>query len=57
MVKIVLRDTANSSIRALCADAKYQGIYIRPTGKVHIVSINNDSRLFYDDEVFPVEDN
>ena len=57
VVKIVLRDTANSSIKALCADAKYQGIYIRPTGKVCIVNINNDPRLFYNDEIFPVEDN
>ncbi len=57
VVKIVLRDTADPSIRALCADVKYQGTYIRPTGKVCIVSINNDNRLFYNDEIFPVEDN
>lgn len=58
-VKIVLRDSADIVIRNQCADAEYQGAYIRPTGStgsIHIISVGVFDRLLYSDEIFPVED-
>lgn len=56
-IKIVLRDHADIVIRNRCADAGYQGTYLRPIGNVHIIRVGGFDRLLYNDEIFPVEDN
>ena len=56
-VKIKLQYSVSNLLRDICASTKYKGIYIRSTGDVHIVSVANADRLFYDSEIFPVEGN
>ena len=59
IVNIILRNSVSESIRNLCQDVKNQGVYIKSSGDMHVISINGtgNNRLFYDDEVFPVENN
>ncbi len=57
VVKIKLRDDVSGSLKDICVSTKYKGIYVRFTGSVHMVNVANTYRLFYNDEIFPVEDN
>ncbi len=61
-VKIMLRGgyEACEALRIMCASVSNEGIYITRTEDRYIVDISNDAddyRIFYLDEIFPVEDN
>ncbi len=61
VVRIILREDVSDDMRQRCAVAENVGVYVKLTGSVHIVDMGlkttADYRMFYDDEIFPVEDN
>lgn len=48
---------AGDLIRKLCQEAGYRGTYIKTDGSGHLVKIGRVDRWFFNDEIFPVEDN
>lgn len=56
-VRIILRNEVTGILKNICEAAKYKGIYVGPTGKVHIINIDDGHKLFYSDEIFSVEGN
>lgn len=55
-VRIVLRDDAGKTTKDVCAAAFYKGIYVEAVCDGYMVKLDKDTRWFYDDEIFPVED-
>ena len=56
-VSIKLHGNTGDYTRTSVEAANNMGIYVKPKGEGHCVTFSDIERWFYDDEVFPVEDN
>ena len=56
-VKIKVRHEISAFMQNLCEGANNQGTYVGKNGDGCNIRINSGSYWFFDDEVFPVEDN